>query len=119
MFYKITTLTELEEIKEKLPDEVYGKIHDIIATLDREYGEKRTIDTSDGGYVVYADSREEIDEAIKVMCFEKKTPELVDIIGGYLNTLYLRHNEFGVNFIAPRKSKLKNKFKKWGVKYDV
>ena len=119
MYYKLGTIKELEEIKDKIPEEVYTKIHDILMTLDNEYGADRNIDESDGGFVVYSDNQDGIDEAIKVMHLDKKMPELVDSIGGYLNALYLRHNEYGVNFITPRDSKSKNKFRKWGIKYDV
>jgi antitoxin component HigA of HigAB toxin-antitoxin module len=118
MFYQINTVKELDEIKNKISDEVYDKIFEIISMLDRLYGENRTVD-NDGGFVVFANSQEELEEAIENLHFAKKEPELVDVIGGYLNTLYLRDNEFGVNFIAPRKSKSKNKFEKWGIKYDL
>ena len=116
MFYKIGTLKDLEEIKEKLPSDVYYEIYAIVATLDREYGEDRNVDNSDGGFVVYADSQDEIKEAIKIMHLNKKMPELIDVICGYLNTFYLKNNEYGINFIAPRESK---NLKHLGVKYDV
>ena len=120
MIYKFTTLKELEENGENIPIHPYNEIYKILEMLDYEYGADRDeICESDGGMVVYADSQEELDEAIKDLHFDKKTPELVDDIGGYLNTLYLRHNEFGVNFIAPREPHTQNKFGKWGVKYDI
>ena len=119
MYYKLGTVKQLEAVKDSIPAEVYEKIYDIISTLDSEYGANRNVDENDGGFVVYSDSQNGIDEAIKVMKLDKKMPELVDSIGGYLNALYLRHNEYGINFIAPRESKSKDKFRKWGIKYDV
>ena len=120
MIYKFTTIKELEKIGEHIPIHPYNVIYKILAMLEYEYGADRDeICESDGGMVVYADSQSELDEAIKQLHFDKKPPELVDDIGGYLNALYLRHNEYGVNFIAPRESHSKNIFGKWGIKYDT
>ena len=113
MVYKIISIKNLEEIKDKLPGDAYEKIYDIISVLDREYGEHRTVE-NDGGLVIYADTEEELEEAVKNLHFSRKTPELIDAFGGYVNKLYLRDNETGFNFIAPKKSKSKNK---WGIKY--
>ena len=120
MIYKFTTIKELEKSGENIPIHPYNVIYNILAMLEYEYGADRNeICESDGGMVVYADSQEELAEAIKELHFDKKTPELVDDIDGYINTLYLRHNEYGVNFIAPREPHIKNIFEKWGIKYDV
>jgi hypothetical protein len=107
MVYKIGTLEQLEEVKKKLPREIYIEIYGIVDTLDREYGADRNIDKSDGGYVVYADNQDEIKDAIKSMHLHKKMPELFDVIGddSYINTFYLKDNEYGINFIAPRELK--------------
>jgi len=102
MTYKIYTLKQLEEIADHIPIYIYNVIHNIVAMLDYEYGENRNVDEADGGFVVYADSQNEIDEAVKAMHLNKKIPELVDVIAGYTNTLYLKNNEYGINFIAPR-----------------
>ena len=103
MYYKIGTLAELEKVKEKIPYDIYSKIYNIVSMLDSLYGEDRNVDESDGGYVVYADSQDEIQEAIKVLHFDKKVPELIEDMQGYTNTLYLENNEYGVNFVAPAK----------------
>ena len=115
MYHKIGTIKQLEEIKEKISLDVYDKIYDIISVLDREYGADRNFEDNDGGFVIYADSQDEIDEVRNIMHLNKKVPELVDVIGGCTNVLYLKNNEFGINFIAPRKSK---NLKHLGVKYD-
>ena len=107
MVYKISTLKELEAVAEHIPICVYNKIHAIIAMLEHEYGADRNVDESDGGFVVYADSQTELDEAVTVMHLSKKIPELVDVIGGYINKFYLKNNEYGINFIAPREVKNK------------
>jgi hypothetical protein len=101
MVYKIGTLKQFEEVKENIPSAVYNAIYSIVATLDREYGEHRNVDESDGGFVVYADSQDEIKDVIKVMHLNKKVPELMDDIGDYLNVLYLKNNEYGINFFCP------------------
>jgi type III secretion system FlhB-like substrate exporter len=51
MTYKIGTLKELEEVKEKIPADIYNKIHEIVSMLDREYGADRNVEENDGGYV--------------------------------------------------------------------
>jgi len=119
MYYKLGTIKDLEAVKDKIPTEVYDKIHEILSTLDNEYGANRNIDENDGGFVVYSDSQDGIDEALKITHLDKKMPELVDVIGGYINSFFLKNNEYGINFIAPREPKSKNKFRKWGIKYDV
>ena len=115
MIYKILNVKELEKVRENLPEEIYDKIFEILSTIDREYGdsEHRTIE-NDGGLVVYADSQEELDEAIKELRFDKKVPELIEVIGGYENKYYMLHNEWGANFFAPRKKNLKTNFKNGG-----
>ena len=105
MIYKIGTLKQLETVKKNIPSDIYNKIYEIVAMLDREYGADRNVEDNDGGYVVYADSQDEIKQAIKLMRLNKKVPELVDVIGGYINKFYLKNNEYGINFIYPRESK--------------
>ena len=102
MYIKIGTLKQLAEVKSKIPNEIYDKIYSIVSMLDDLYDADRNVDNSDGGFVVYADSQDGIQEAVKVMHLNKKVPELTDVIGSYTNTLYLKNNEYGINFIAPR-----------------
>jgi len=104
MYYKIATLKQLEEVGEPIPLHPYHIIHKIVVMLDYEYGADRDVDEDDGGYVVYADSKDEIDEAVKVMGLANKVPEMIEDLQGYTNTLYLKNNEYAVNFIAPTNS---------------
>jgi hypothetical protein len=111
MTYKIGTLKDLEEVQEKIPPDVYNKIHDIVSMLDREYGgaDTRNIDTSDGGIVLFGDSNGSIAEVEKIINLDKRVPEWVERIGAeYLNVLYIVTNEYSINVIikkdiAPKK----------------
>jgi hypothetical protein len=109
MLYKIGTLEQFEKIKDKIPVEVRDKIQAIVTTLDREYGADRNVEDSDGGFVLFADSKESLTEVEKIIRIDKRVPELVESVGmEYLNVLFICNNEFGINLIISKDIAPKN-----------
>ena len=103
MFYKIGTIAEFEKIKNKLPDIVREKIHIIVSGLSKEYGEFRSVQTADGGFVLFGDNAEALTEIRKIISIDKKMPEWVESIGAeYLHAIFLRHNEMAISLILKK-----------------
>jgi hypothetical protein len=103
MLHKIGTVKELEKVKRKIPSDVFRKILEIVTILDREYGADRNIDENDGGFVLFADDEAGIAEAEKFVDIQKRTPEIVEqVVTEYVNTLYVKTNEFTINLISKK-----------------
>ncbi len=64
--------------------------------LTAEYGEDRNIDTSDGGYILYAMPGTRSEEIKAYFDYSKYTVEYVDVFGEVCSALYLLSNDYGV-----------------------
>jgi hypothetical protein len=107
--FKVGTVAEMEslELKEKIPDEVYRETLKIVSMLDENFGEDRDVDVDDGGFVVIAENREDLDYFAK-NCVELESPtlEYVESIPAgkeaYLNAFFLVNEyESGVTLFVP------------------
>ena len=111
MFEIIGTVAEYEKVKNKLPEVkiVRVKICAIVTLLDDLYGADRNVLEADGGFCLFTDTNEGMTELQKVIDITRRLPESVQTLGAeYLNALYLRHNEFGINLIIPKDIAPKN-----------
>lgn len=101
MLYVIGTVKEAEQIKNKLPLEVYETVLKIISVLD-------TYGTDDGGVVVIAETVSDLTEIEKrYFRIDSNRHECVDLVKcekeQYINVLYIHNNEYATNIILPLK----------------
>jgi hypothetical protein len=107
--FKVGTVTELEalELEEKIPEEVYREILRVVSYLDEVFGPERDIDQDDGGFVVIAQTKEDLNYfAEKYVELESPTLEYVESILSekepYLNAFFLVNEyESGVTLFLP------------------
>ncbi|MGN0837872.1 MAG: hypothetical protein ACI4NN_02135 [Pyramidobacter sp.] len=98
---------EQQNLKAKLPVEVCREIYRIAGLLDELYGAERE-EVSDGGIIVIAEKKSDL-KTIRAQyaSLNESDCEGEDTIttskGNYVNQLYLRNNEFGVNVIMPER----------------
>ena len=100
MTTKVGTVEELLSVRQHLPPVVYKAIYHIVRMLDRQYGATRNVETSDGGYVIFADCASDLGE----LALLNSPPEEVSYIAPsreYINALFLLSNEYGINVIMP------------------
>ncbi|MST55658.1 hypothetical protein FYJ74_06375 [Pyramidobacter sp. SM-530-WT-4B] len=96
---------EQQNLKAKLPYEVYDEIERLSNQIDELYGESRGTN-SDGGIIIVAERKSDL-KTIKsrYASLNESDCEGEDTIttpkGDYVNQLYLNNNEFGVNVIMP------------------
>ena len=96
-----------QNLKTKLPCEVYDEIKRLCHQIDELYGEARDTD-SDGGIIVIAEKKSDL-KTIRAQyaSLNESDCEGEDTIttskGSYVNQLYLSNNEFGVNVIIPER----------------
>lgn len=114
MLYKFGTVKEIKKLKGDLPKEVYQAGLNIVTTLDEHYGEDRNVDEGDGGFVLVLQSTDDIAKATDTYIqIDKDTYEYVSFVEHeemsvecenvvYINALFLRHNEFGINVFMPK-----------------
>ena len=98
MVYKIGTLSELGKLP-SMDAKVLERITETLEILDENYGSDRNIDTSNGGYVLYAEPGTKDTEVLSLFDYEKYIPEYVDYresVPGYCCTLYLVSDDYAV-----------------------
>ena len=102
---KLGTVAQFEKLKGKLPPEVRQEVRGLVQMLDNEYGADREIDNADGGFVLVAETVEDVAELCRdYVDIAACQPEEVNILqpgGKFVNALYLMGNEFGINVIIP------------------
>ena len=95
MVYKFGNISDLATIPF-----AHEKAREICAqyarVLTSEYGEERNIDTSDGGYILYAMPGTRSEEIKAYFDYSKYTMEYVDVFGEVCSALYLLSNDYGV-----------------------
>ena len=105
---KLGTVKEFTNERQKLkalPEKVRREVQNLVEVLDEAYGPERNVDTDDGGYVLIAFDSADVKQIKKGLNLGTGQEEAVDIIrtpdGEYLNALYLRNNEYGINIVMP------------------
>ena len=103
---KAGTITQMLDLKEKLPHEVYLYALRLATILDGTYGENRDVEHSDGGFLVFLGEPEDIEIFNQQhMKLDGGRHEVIERIscatGDYLNILFLCNNEFGINIFLP------------------
>ena len=105
--YKIGTIAEMSKLLGKISEEVYSSSLNIVTMLDERFGEDRDIDEDDGGIVLVAENKEDLEY------FEKQYVELdsslleyVDLVKTqeepYLNAFFLYNEyEYGITLFMP------------------
>ena len=95
------------DLKGKVPEEVCQEALKIITMLDENFGEDRDVDFDDGGYVVIAESKEDLDYFAQ-NCVELESPtlEYVELVPSekepYLNAFFLVNEyEAGITLFVP------------------
>jgi hypothetical protein len=107
--FKAGTVTELEslELRGKIPEEVYREALRVVAYLDDTFGAERDIDFDDGGFVVIAENKSDLESfARNHVELESPTLEYVELVPtekeSYLNIFFLVNEyESGVTLFVP------------------
>ena len=105
--HKVGTVAEISALLEKIPEEIYSSILNIVTMLDERFGNDRDINEDDGGIVLVAENKEDLEY------FEKQYVELdsslleyVDLVKTqeepYLNAFFLYNEyEYGITLFMP------------------
>ena len=98
MVYKIGNISDLATIPI-----TYGKTFELLyhyaRVLTYEYGEKRNIDTDDGGFILYAPPGTKMEDIKAYFDYTKHIVEAVDRYDSLIAAMYILHNEFAVALI--------------------
>lgn len=93
--YKAGTVAEWRNLglRGKIPDEVYQEATGIVTLLDDTFGAERDIDFEDGGFIVIAQTREDLDcFARDYVALDSPTLEYVEPVPSakelYLNAFF-------------------------------
>jgi hypothetical protein len=106
---KAGTVAELVALglEDKIPGEVYREVLRVVSYLDEVFGAERNVDFEDGGFVVIAQSQEDLNWFAQT-CVELESPtlEYVELVhsekGAYLNAFFLVNEyESGVTLFVP------------------
>lgn len=114
---EITYLKEIEKVH-ALPIEVQEVIKGMLEILDTEYGADRDKYVDDGGYIIAAESIEDLKE-IKKRTNINVNSEIVEYVDKiscsngkvYTNSLILCNNDYSISLIMPLKIMLENLLK--------
>ncbi len=106
--YRIGKVSEMKQIKGKVPLAVYQEVLRIVSVLDKYYGEDRDIYQNDGGFVFIAENKSDLNYFIDNHIDPRKgSYEDIRIIRTegvqYFNIFFLCNNEFSINLIFPVK----------------
>ena len=99
MVYKIGNVSDLEGIP--ITDSfTYDILHHYARVLTCEYGEKRNLDTDDGGFILYATPDTSTEDIKTFFDYTKHIVESVDRFGQLYAAMYILHNEFVVTIVG-------------------
>ena len=104
--YRIGKVSEMKQVKGKIPLAIYQEVLRIVSVLDRYYGEYRDIYQNDGGFVFIAENKSDLKYFIDNHIDPRKgSYEDIRIIRAegvqYFNIFFLCNNEFSINLIFP------------------
>ena len=99
MVYKIGNITDLATIPI-----THGKAFELLyhyaRVLTSEYGENRNVDTSDGGYILYAPLGTNTEDIKDYFDYTEHTVESVDKYGELYAATYILTNEYAVTIVG-------------------
>ena len=98
MIYKIGNISDLSSLP--LTDVTTLKLlYHHARALSREYGEKRNVNTDDGGFILFAPPGTSVEELKAFFDTSAHTPERVNTYGSLCEAIYLLNNDFAVVII--------------------
>ena len=102
MLYIIGTTAEIPTLPNHLPEKLRSEIFQGLVVLDAEYGADRDY-LATGGYSVFAETIEDIQELRCKLDIQEHTPEWATRIGstGYLSALFIINNSFSIMAYMP------------------
>lgn len=99
MVYKIGNISDLENIP--ITDgKTFELLYNYAKILTHEYGQKRNVDTDDGGYILYCTKGTTAEEIKAYFDYTKHTVESVDRYGNLYSAMFVLNNEFIVNIVG-------------------
>lgn len=103
---KAGTVAELSKLQGVIPDVIYTTALRLTTILDSTYGPDRDVDNDDGGFVLFAENKGDLEYFSRhYMPLENNLHETVEIIIGenilYVEVFFLINNEFGINLFFP------------------
>ena len=106
--FRLGKVSEMTQIKGKVPVAVYKEVLRIVTILDKYYGKDRDIYKNDGGFVFIAENKSDLNYFINNHIDPKAgSYEDIRIFRAenlqYFNILFLCNNEFSINLIFPVK----------------
>ncbi len=100
MLYKIGTVCELQQQRDRLPSAVYSEILHCVSVLDECYGEQRNYYES-GGYCAFAENYGDLAEMQNSLDYENRLCEWEKHIGDFYSRLFLLGDNYSVVLITP------------------
>ena len=98
MVYKIGNVSDLDMIP-LIDDTALELLLHYARVLTYEYGEKRNVNDSDGGFVLYAPPGTNTEDIKAYFDYTKHTLESADRFGSLISAMYILHNEFVITII--------------------
>jgi hypothetical protein len=97
---KLYKKEQLEKVREKYSNEIMQKAEEIIIILDENYGLNRDLDKDLGGYILIAESEEDVTEIINNIT-KKILAEYTDIIKSddgidFYSSLFLLSDDYSI-----------------------
>lgn len=97
---KLYKKEQLEEIKAKYSNKMIKEVEEIISLIDENYGANRHVNKELGGYILIAQSKEDVAE-MKVNSIKGLLPEYTDIIKSddginYYSSLFLLSDDYSI-----------------------
>ena len=101
MLYRIGTVKEIRNLRNKLPLEVIGQLFVCTVILDDAYGEDRDYLQS-GGYSLIAENADDLSGIRAIIDFDTHPCEWADPLDGdYLSALYLLNDDYSIVVFMP------------------
>lgn len=98
MVYKIGNISDLANIP--ITDgKTFELLYHYARVLTHEYGEKRNVNESDGGYILYCSPGTNTEDIKAFFDYTKHTVESVDRFASLISAMYILHNEFVITII--------------------
>lgn len=101
MLYRFGTAKEAMMLRNKLPEEVFPKLHYCLNILDEMYGRERDY-TKVGGYCIVVETRDDLLDVQRIFDYEGRLCEWVDLVGEYACELHLLGDDFSVILCMPK-----------------
>ena len=99
MVYKIGNITDLATIP--ITDgKTFELLYHYAKVLTHECGQKRNVDTDDGGYILYCTKGTNAEEIKDCFDYTKHTVESVDRYGNLYSAMFVLNNEFVVTIVG-------------------